>query len=211
MQIDWSGVILVVLLSYLLGSVPTAYVISYAKGIDIFGVGSGNMGATNVARALGFYWGVVVWLLDMGKGILAILIAREIMVDNPSAATAIAAVFAIVGHNWSIFAARLTGKLRGGKGASIAFGTLLIIAPGIVLGISLVGGAILAITRYMSLAVLVMFTISTAWMIILINQNLLPPEYSFYVTSVAALILYRFRDNIFRLIQGTERRLGERA
>ena len=111
----------------------------------------------------------------------------------------------------AIFAARLTGKLRGGKGASIAFGTLLIIAPGIVLGISLVGGAILLLTRYVSLTVLVMFTISTLWMIILINQQLMPAEYSFYVTAVAALILYRFRENILRLLQGTERRLGDRA
>lgn len=210
MEIDWPAVVLVVLLSYLLGSIPTAYLISYARGVNIFGVGSGNMGATNVARALGFHWGVLVWLLDMSKGIVAIFIAREIMADYPSAATAIAAVFAIVGHNWSVFAARLTGKLRGGKGASIAFGTLLIIAPGIVLGISLVGGAILALTRYMSLAVLGMFTISTIWMIILINQNLMAPEYSFYVTAVAALILYRFRENIIHLIQGKERRLGER-
>lgn len=210
MPLGWFEIVLVVLISYLLGAIPTAYLIAYARGINIFEVGSGNMGATNVSRAMGFHWGVLVWLLDMGKGILAIYIAREIMANDTGAA-ALAAVFAIVGHNWSIFAARLTGKLRGGKGASIAFGTLLIISPGIVLGISIVGGAILLLTRYVSLSVLAMFTVSTLWMIILIKQNMMAPEYSFYVTCVAALILYRFRDNIIRLIQGTERRLGERV
>ncbi|MBZ0292827.1 MAG: glycerol-3-phosphate acyltransferase, partial [Anaerolineae bacterium] len=204
MPLGWSEIILVAFISYLLGAIPTAYLVAYLKGINIFEVGSGNMGATNVSRALGFHWGLLVWLLDMGKGIAAIYIAREIMSNDTAAATAMAAVFAIVGHNWSVFAARLTGKLRGGKGASIAFGTLLIISPGIVLGISVIGGAILLLTRYVSLSVLVMFTVSTTWMIILINQNLMAPEYSFYVTCVAALILYRFRDNIFRLIQGTE-------
>ncbi len=211
MQLDWLNVLLIVLVSYMLGSVPTAYLIARIKGVNIFDVGSGNMGATNVSRAMGYQWGILVWLLDSMKGIVAILIARQILSDNMALATAVAAVLAIIGHNWSVFAARITGNLRGGKGASIAFGTLLIIAPGIVLGISLVGGAVIVITRYVSLGVLVMFTISTLWMIILINHNILAPEYSFYVTCVAALILYRFRENIYRLLRGTERRLGERA
>lgn len=208
---SFSQVLLVILISYLLGAIPTAFVIAYTKGINIFDVGSGNMGATNVSRAVGFGWGVAVWLLDSLKGVVAIFIARAILEEHVEAATTLAAIMAIVGHNWSIFAALLTGKLRGGKGASIAFGTLLIIAPYIVLGISLVGGAVIALTRYVSLAVLVMFTLSTFWMIVLVKQDLMPREYIFYSLGVAVLILYRFRDNIQRLIQGTERRLGERA
>jgi acyl phosphate:glycerol-3-phosphate acyltransferase len=211
MQSEIGHMIAVVLISYLLGAVPTAYVIAHMKGINIFKVGSGNMGATNVSRALGFGWGILVWLLDSLKGIVAILVARQIMADNMATATAIAAIFAIIGHNWSIFAAFITGKLRGGKGASIAFGTLLIIAPHIVVGISVVGGAIIAITRYVSLAVLVMFSISTLWMLILVNQKLMAPEYRYYSLLVAAMILYRFRENIKHLLQGTERRLGDRA
>lgn len=99
----------------------------------------------------------------------------------------------------------------GGKGAAIALGTLLIIAPGIVLAITLVGSVILFLTRYVSLAVLVMFGIATLWMIVLVDQNAMPIEYRSYSLLVAALILYRFRENIERLLRGTERRLGERA
>ena len=208
---DLNRVLSVVVVSYLLGATPTAYLIALANGINIFRVGSGNMGATNVSRACGFGWGVLVWLLDSTKGIVAILLARAIMFDNVATATTIAAVMAIVGHNWSIFATLLTGKLRGGKGASIAFGTLLIIAPYIVIGISLVGGAIIALTRYVSLAVLVMFSISTLWMFILVEQKQMAPEYLVYSLCVAALIAYRFRENIHALVTGTERRLGERS
>lgn len=211
MQDEIAHIVTVAIISYLLGAVPTAYLIAHLKGINIFAVGSGNMGATNVSRALGFGWGVAVWLIDSMKGIVAIFVARQIMADNMATATAVAAVFAIVGHNWSLFAALITGKLRGGKGASIAFGTLLIIAPHIVVGISVVGGAIIALTRYVSLAVLVMFTISTVWMLILVNQQLMAPEYRTYSLLVAAMILYRFRENIKHLLQGTERRLGDRA
>ena len=211
MQDDILRAIGVMLISYVLGAIPTAYLIARARGINIFHVGSGNMGATNVSRAMGLGWGILVWLLDSFKGVVAIIVAREMMNDNTAAAAAIAATCAIVGHNWSVFAAIITGNLKGGKGASIAFGTLLIIAPHIVVGISVVGGAIIAITRYVSLAVLVMFTISTLWILFLVNQKVMAPEYTYYSLIVAGMILYRFRDNIQRLLQGTERRLGERA
>lgn len=208
---ELNRVVSVVVIGYMLGAIPTAYLIALVKGINIFQVGSGNMGATNVGRACGFSWGIAVWLLDSTKGIIAIFIARMIMHDNMAAATTIAAVMAIVGHNWSVFATLLTGKLRGGKGASIAFGTLLIIAPYIVLGISVVGGAIIALTRYVSLAVLVMFSLSTLWMAILVQQKQMAPEYLYYSLCVAGLIAYRFRENIRALLTGTERRLGERS
>lgn len=208
---DLVRVVTVIFISYMLGAVPTAYLFATVKGINIFQVGSGNMGATNVGRACGFGWGVLVWLLDSMKGIVAIFIARAIMSDNTAAAATLAAVAAIVGHNWSVFATMLTGKVRGGKGASIAFGTLLIIAPYIVLGISLVGGAIIALTRYVSLAVLVMFTISTLWIILLVEQDVMAKEYVYYSLGVAVLIAYRFRENIRALLTGTERRLGERT
>lgn len=211
MDIDPVVVVLVALIGYFLGSVPTAYFVARARGVNIFHVGSGNMGATNVSRALGFWWGIAVWLLDSLKGVVAIVIARAVMSQQLEAATVIAAIMAIVGHNWSLFAAVITGKLSGGKGASIAFATLLVIAPHIVVGISVVGGAIIALTRYVSLAVLVMFSISTLWMLILVNQQLMAPEYRYYSLLVAALIIYRFRENIRRLLAGTERRLGERA
>jgi acyl phosphate:glycerol-3-phosphate acyltransferase len=204
-------IVTVIVFSYLLGAIPTAFIVARLKHVNIFEVGSGNMGATNVSRALGVGWGILVWVLDMAKGMLAIVLARLVLADFAAAATALAAVTSMVGHNWSIFAAHITGKLRGGKGASIAFGTLILIAPGVVLGISLVGGAILFLTRYVSLSVLAMFTVATLWMLILVDQQMMPPEYRYYSLLAAVLIAYRFRENIHRLLTGTERRLGERV
>src|SRR5512147_1327311 len=112
-------IVVIVVIGYLLGSVPTAYLIARQKGVNIFEVGSGNMGATNVIRSLGFWWGILVWFFDSLKGIIAILLSNLIMQDNHAAATAISATVAVVGHNWSLFAALVTGTLRGGKGAAI--------------------------------------------------------------------------------------------
>jgi glycerol-3-phosphate acyltransferase PlsY len=207
-----TNVIWVVVISYLIGSIPTAYLIARLRRVDIFDVGSGNMGATNVARALGMPWGVIVGVLDSAKGVVAVLIAHRLLDDNKAAATTISALVAIVGHNWSLFATMITGKLRGGKGAATAFGTLLMIAPlQMLLVCFAVAGAAVALTRYMSLGVLVMFSLALAWMLVLIVQRQLPMEFAYYSFSVGGLILLRFRENIQRLLSGTERRLGDRA
>jgi len=203
-------VLAVIVFSYLLGSIPTAYLVAKTRGVNIFDVGSGNMGATNVMRAMGFWWGMFVWFWDSVKGIVAILLATLLLPDNPATATALAATVAVIGHNWSLFASLFTGTLRGGKGAAIWFGTMLVMAPfQVIAGMCLLGGFIIAATRYVSLAVLGMFTLSTLWVIVLIGQREMPLEYSFYFFTVTAMILYRFRDNIQRLLAGTERRLGE--
>jgi glycerol-3-phosphate acyltransferase PlsY len=205
-------VILVVITSYLLGSIPTAFLVAKRRGINIFEVGSGNMGATNVIRSMGMGWGLLVWLCDSLKGIAAILLANALWPDNRPAATAISATVAVIGHNWSLFATLLTGTLRGGKGAAIWFGTMFMIAPiQVLVGMSVLGGLVIALTRYVSLAVLSMFAISTLWLIVLISQRELPVEYTFYSLVVTLLILLRFRENIQRLLSGTERRLGDPA
>ncbi len=206
------AIIGIVVFSYLLGSIPTAYVIARFKGVNIFEVGSGNMGATNVIRALGFWWGILVWLFDSLKGVMAIILANLILPENHAAATAIAATVAVVGHNWSLFAALVTGTLRGGKGAAIWFGTMLVMAPiQVIVGMCVLGGFVIALTRYVSLAVLAMFGLSTLWMLVLIGQHQRPGEYVIYSLLVTAMMLFRFRENIQRLLTGTERRLGERA
>jgi glycerol-3-phosphate acyltransferase PlsY len=202
--------ITVVFISYLLGAIPTAYLVAKTRGVNIFEVGSGNMGATNAIRALGLGWGLLVWFFDSVKGIIAIFIAHALLPTSAAGATALAAVAAVIGHNWSIFATMATGKIRGGKGAACAFGTMLVMAPfQIVVGMAVLGGFIIAITRYVSLGVLAMFGLATLWMIILIGQKSLPWEYTFYSVGIAVLLVYRFRENIQRLLTGTERRLGE--
>ena len=205
-------VILVVVTAYLLGSLPTAYIIGRLHRINIFEVGSGNMGTTNAIRALGCGWGVVVALIDIAKGVAGVLVGRAIMADNPIAATVIAGIVVVIGHNWSFFVTILTGTLRGGKGAATALGTALIIAPfQLIAGVCLIGALLVALTRYVSLAVLSMTAIGVLWMLVLIGQHAIAWEYGIYTLAVAALMLWRFRGNIQRLLAGTERRIGERT
>jgi glycerol-3-phosphate acyltransferase PlsY len=206
------GMTIVVIISYLLGSIPTAYIIAKLRNVNIFTVGSGNMGATNVGRALGTKWGVLVLLCDMTKGIVAIYVSQHIMPESKAAATTISAISVIAGHNWSLFATLLTGTLRGGKGAATALGTLIMVAPVQVILIPvLVGLGIVAITRYVSLGVLTTFLMAYVWMFILILQKHMDSTFLIYAAVLTALLLLRFRENIQRLLTGTERRFGEHA
>jgi len=218
-EIELIPVVAIILISYLLGSMPTAYIVAKSQNINIFEVGSGNMGGTNIARTLGVGWGLFTTLVDVCKGILAILIARAILPDAKWTATTISAVVVIIGHNWSLFATLINtaankGKLtiRGGKGAATAMGTMLMVAPAQTI-LSMVGLAVVLVwlTRYISLAVLSAFLLGVAWVIVLTLQGELPPEYLSYSVIVGVLLAWRFRENIQRLLTGTERRFGDRV
>lgn len=213
MQGEFGPIVLVVVISYLLGSVPTAYLVGRLRNVNIFEIGSGNMGATNVIRATGgIGWGLIVWFFDSTKGIIAMLIASHLIPSNPAAASVLAAIIAIIGHNWSLFATLVTGTIRGGKGAATAFGTLFLIVPLHVIAVMLVlCGFIIALTRWVSLGVLMMFGLAVVWILVLVSERAIPTEYVFYTLAITSLILIRFRENIERIIAGTERRLGENA
>ncbi|MDZ4769845.1 MAG: glycerol-3-phosphate acyltransferase [Chloroflexota bacterium] len=206
-------VLLVVLfiVAYLLGSIPTAYLVGLLRGIDIFKVGSGNMGATNIVRATGkMGWGALVWFFDSAKSVIAVLIGQRVMPDSLALATVVTSIGVMVGHNWSIFVMIITGKLRGGKGAAAAFGTLLTVVPvQVIAGMLALFLVILARTRFVSLGVLMMFGLAVVWIAVLILQQLIQVEYIVYILAVYALLLLRFRENIERLLAGTERRIGE--
>lgn len=205
------SVILIVMLSYLFGSFPTAYVIARAKGVDIFKVGSGNMGANNVARALGIQYGALVWLLDGSKGIIAILVARWYSPDHQVAASVLAAVAAVAGHNWSFLATLITGSIRGGKGAATASGTFLLLAPTLLVAAVLaLGMIIILLTRYVSLAVLTSVAAAAIAIVILMSFGKMDPVYSVYLL-VAYMVFVRHRSNIYNLLSGKERRLGDRV
>lgn len=211
-ELPLGNLLIVILVSYLLGSIPTAYIIAKINRVDIFKVGSGNMGATNVSRAISIPAGALVWFIDSCKGVCAILIGRTLIATEPSLGMAVAAVFAIVGHNWSLFVLLLIGSIRGGKGAATAFGTLLMLAPAPVVAVSFfLCSATVVLTRYISLGVLVLFGSALPWLLLLSAEGKLPLSYTLYAITTALLILYRFRENIQKLASGTERRLGERA
>ena len=204
-------ILLVAVISYLLGSIPTAWIIARMHGVNIFTVGSGNMGGTNVARAVGTRAGQIVGLLDMAKGIVAILLARALAPEQIHEATVLAALACMLGHNWSLFVLLLTRQLRGGKGAAVVFGSLLLIAPLQFLVCALVGFLILQQTRYVSLAVLTGLGLMMLWILLLVNAGELAPVYNWYAVLVALLIFLRFLGNIRRLLAGAERRYGEPA
>lgn len=205
-------IIKIAALSYLIGSFPTAYVIGRLKGVNIFEIGSGNMGANNTARALGIQWGVVVWFLDGIKGIVALLLARLIAPsDAQGTALIIGAIAVVLGHNWSIFATIMTGKIRGGKGAATASGTWVLLVPPIMIALVLMLWAVIVFaTRYMSLAVLSAVAAISIGLVALVILDARDPIYIGY-TLVAAMVFYRHRTNIKALLNGTERRFGDRA
>lgn len=215
-------IIAIIIIGYLVGSMPTAYLVGKAKNINIFEVGSGSMGGTNVARSVGTGWAIFTGLTDVAKGIFAVWLARDIiMSDQKGLATTIAAIAVVAGHNWSLFAALLTASVqggrmhlifRGGKGAATAFGTMLMIQPFQILVASVVAIAIIARTRYVSLGVLIGFMIAIVWLVILVGTtNLQEPIILLYAIALTLMLLVRFRENIHRLRTGTERRLGESA
>lgn len=207
---SFQEVLTIVVTSYLIGSIPTAYVIGRLHGINIFEVGSGNMGANNTARALGIQWGLLVWLLDGFKGIGALVLAREISPDKYSSSAMIcAAVAVVVGHNWSIFASLITGRIRGGKGAATATGTWVLLVPPLIIALCLMLWAtIVFVTRYVSLGVLVSVAFVSAVMVGMVLLKEADPVYIGYIL-VTAMIFYRHRENIKAIIKGKERRLGD--
>jgi glycerol-3-phosphate acyltransferase PlsY len=201
----------VVILGYFIGAFPTAYLVARAKGVDIFKVGSGNMGANNVARACGMRYGALVWAIDGSKGIAAILLARWLVPDHQAAASVLAAVSAVAGHNWSFLATLITGSIRGGKGAATASGTFLLLAPTLlVAGVLALGAVVVLLTRYVSLAVLTSVAAAGIAFLILVLIGFLEPVYVVYLL-VGWMVFVRHRSNIINLIKGKERRLGDRV
>ena len=213
--------LIIVVISYLIGSLPTAYLIARViHKVNIFEIGSGNMGGTNVARVMGLHWGILTVLIDTAKGMFAVYLAQKLMPNYILSSSMLAAVWAVIGHNWSAIATllyyhfRKEFKIIGGKGAATAFGTIIMLLPPTASLIILIAGiGIAVLTRYASLSVLVSFSVALTWAAIWAIRTTGGDTtiYLLYILSIAVLILWRFRENIQRLITGTERRIGERV
>src|SRR4051812_37053636 len=113
---------LLIIFAYLLGSVPTGYILGYLSGVDVRKAGSGNVGATNVARVAGKKLGLLTLIGDAAKGVLPVLLARRLDLD--ATVLGLVALAAFLGHLYPIFL-----KFRGGKGVATALGALLALAP----------------------------------------------------------------------------------
>lgn len=190
-------------MGYFLGAFPTGYVVGRLwKGIDIREYGSGRTGGANTLRTLGLFPAVITGLGDVGKGAVAVLVARALW--HNEAAAVVAALAALVGHNWSLFLG-----WRGGAGVGTTFGALLILEPLTTLVVALVGLLGAVISRYVSLGSLAFaFSIPLA----LLVQRLFfsgSREHLAYGILAGGIIIFAHWPNIARLIKGTERRIGE--
>jgi glycerol-3-phosphate acyltransferase PlsY len=191
--------------SYLLGSISWSILLGrWLNGIDVREHGSGSAGATNTLRTLGLKMAIVVFILDCMKGLLPVLLAK--LVSDDARLQVVAALAAIIGHDWPVFY-----NFRGGRGVATSVGATAGMMPLLALVMPLVGGVILIPTRYVSL-MSVLGTVVTALIIIaLAATNRVPDAYAVYAVVAAALILWQHRPNISRLLAGTEPKLGERG
>ena len=189
--------IVVVLLSFLIGSVPFAYIVARIKGIDLTKVGSGNIGATNVWRSIGPAAGTAVFFLDFFKGFIAVNIAKRL--DLAPAAIIICAAAVILGHTFSVFL-----KFKGGKGVATGLGVVFGIAPYNFLLCFTLGIAIIAMTGYVSLASIT----GAIFLSILMFSTRQPAPYAWGFLLLVAYVIYKHIPNIKRLLNGTENKIS---
>ncbi len=197
----------VVIGSYLIGSIPCGLVIGKLRGIDIRQYGSGNIGMTNVLRTLGTRYGVIAFIADMLKGVIAVLLAR-LIIDSPTGQMA-AGFAAVAGHDWSVFL-----KFKGGRGVSTSVGALFpMVMPAPLSGVIglAVFGLIVALTRYVSLGSIMGSVSAIVAMAVFLGLDLVPWQYLVYVVVAVDLIIYQHRANISRLRSGTESKLGQKG
>jgi glycerol-3-phosphate acyltransferase PlsY len=188
--------ILIVLLAYLIGSIDFGVVLPRIAGVDIYEVGSGNPGASNVLRTMGKRWGAVVMLADLVKGLVAVLIADQVAGEVAGYAAMFAVVF---GHCYPIW-----HRFRGGKGVAAALGALLWLQPIAGVIAVLVWGTVVAVWRIASIASLLTVAIASVAVPLLGTDGWSLAW--FYATMV--LIVYRHRGNIARILAGGERRVS---
>jgi len=207
----------VVLIGYLLGSIPFGLLISKRSNkVDIRQYGSGKIGATNVLRAVGRKAAALVVALDVSKGVLAVVLAgliigRSYLVVGDFGlgalvAQVLAALAAMAGHNWSVFL-----KFHGGRGVATFMGGLIALCP----VAAIFGGEIFIIgaglTKFASLGSIAGTVGTYAILVPLTIMNGFPIEYLVYALIGTIVVIIMHRDNIRRLVSGKERKLGEKA
>jgi acyl phosphate:glycerol-3-phosphate acyltransferase len=194
------SILFIVIASYLIGSIPFGFVFSKIfSNVDVRTIGSGNIGATNVLRAAGKKAAILTLLADTLKGLLPVLIVQHLF--NADMATVLSGVAAILGHNFPVYL-----KFKGGKGVATSFGVILAISPWLGL-ISLIAWLVSAfLWRYSSLSALIAFACYPALTFMVSSSA---KSYQALSLFIFAMIYYRHRENIKRLIAGTEPKIGE--
>lgn len=207
----------ILLLGYFLGGIPFGLLIGrLTRGIDVRQYGSGRIGFANVLRTCGVKAGLLTFTADVGKGVVAVLAGRFIfgggvemlwgMPVDSQVAQAVAGVAAIIGHCWSPYI-----RFDGGRGVDPALGGLFAMVPWAGAGCLAVGWAVILSTRYVSLGSMLGTFSSVVILAPFAALGQQPPEFVIYGALATAIVVFKHRENIQRLLSGTERRLGEKG
>jgi len=193
--------IILLIAAYLIGSIPTAYlVVKLIKGVDIRTVGSGNVGATNAGRVLEFYGFLLVFIIDMLKGFLPVYLTKLFFGDTLF--LYIVALCTILGHTFTIFL-----NFKGGKGVATGVGVYLALSPLNLLYAFIAFILMVGIFRMVSLGSIVGAIVLSATMWLGEQSIIL----KIFTTLLAIFVIYKHKENIKRIINGTEKKIGEKV
>lgn len=188
--------------SYLLGAVPFGLFFSKLfSGVDVRTVGSGNIGSTNVLRAAGKKAAVLTLLMDIMKGLIPVLIVKSVFQDDTI--TVLSGAAAVLGHNFPVYL-----KFKGGKGVATSYGVVLAVSPWIGSICLLIWILAAYIWRYSSLSALVSFTCYPG--LTFLSTSPISKPYGLLSLFIFGMIYYRHRENIRRLLSGTEPMIGKK-
>jgi glycerol-3-phosphate acyltransferase PlsY len=190
-----------IVLAYLIGAIPFGLLFTKVfSGVDVRSVGSGNIGATNVLRAAGKKAAVFTLLADCLKGLVPVLIVRLVLRDD--ALVVLTGIAAVLGHNFSVYLG-----FRGGKGVATSYGVILAATPllGLICLLIWLGSAL--VWRYSSLSALISFL---AYPFLVFSQFPESKALGALALFLAGMIYFRHRENIKRLVAGTESKIGQK-
>ncbi len=192
--------LLLMIIAFVIGSIPFGVIIAKLKGVDLKKVGSGNIGATNVLRTMGKGPAILTLAGDLLKGALSVAAGLYFLGDTIQ--SGIVGLSSILGHNFSLFL-----RFKGGKGVATSIGVLLFFSPKVAAVTIAIWLAVIVVFRYSSLGAIVSFGV-LPFSIYLIDYS---REKLIISLLMSGLLIVRHTDNIKRLIQGTETRAGRRA
>jgi acyl phosphate:glycerol-3-phosphate acyltransferase len=197
----WPALLILAVAGYLIGSIPNGWLLGRALGVDPRDKGSGKTGATNVLRTMGPKASAAVLLGDMAKGVAAVALARMVF-PGVLGTEVVAGVAAIIGHVLPVFIG-----FRGGRGVATALGAMLVISPLVGLVALVVGVIVIACSKVASLGSLLGAALALAFIAVLVASRLEPPLALVYCGLASLILALTHRDNIQRLMSGTERKL----
>jgi glycerol-3-phosphate acyltransferase PlsY len=198
----WWEFLVAAIIGYVIGSIPAGlWAGMLARGIDLREYGSGKTGFTNVLRTIGVKWGIAVLVVDILKGAVPVVIALVIS-DEPWVA-AVAGLAAAIGHDWPFLAG-----FHGGRGVATSYGAALAMNPIASLALVPFGIALVAWTRMMSVMSVGMAPVLAIVFVVLSALDFQPWAYAVYAVLAAAQVIILHRENIERILAGTEPKIG---